>query len=327
VRDLAGDLAGAFQAWQAWLTLERRASPHTVAAYGRDVGGFLDFLAGHLGGRPSLADIGRLIPADIRAWLAERAGHGLEATSRARALSALRGFIRFLDRRGLASTQALGPIRAPRLPQAVPKPISAHDALDLLELAASEPEAAWIGRRDLALFSLLYGAGLRLGEALGLQRRQVPEGEAMVVTGKGLKQRLVPILPVVRQAIQDYVAGCPFALAPEAPLFRGARGGPLNPAVAQRQMRHLGRLLGLPESATPHALRHSFATHLLAAGGDLRTIQELLGHASLSTTQRYTEVDTAALIAIYNAAHPRGSASTARLANAQKQKPAEGKQG
>ncbi|MSO77184.1 MAG: tyrosine recombinase XerC [Alphaproteobacteria bacterium] len=301
----AADLAHAVGAWRAWLVGERRASPHTVAAYGRDVEGFLTFLGNHLGGAPGLPDMARLMPADIRAWLARLAGQGLEATSRARALSAVRGFVRFLDRRGLAETRALGPIRSPRLKHSVPKPLSADDALALLKLAGEEPEAPWIGRRDLALFTLLYGAGLRLGEALGLKRREAPTGDEMVVTGKGRKQRLVPILPAVRVAISDYVEHCPLPLPPVGPLFIGARGGPLNPAVAQRQMRHLRALLGLPETATPHALRHSFATHLLAGGGDLRTIQELLGHASLSTTQRYTEVDMAALIAVYNRAHPR----------------------
>jgi len=295
-------------AWLDWLTHEKRASPHSVDGYGRDLAAFLEFLQAHLGHPPSLDDLAGLLPADFRAYLAQRFQDGLARSSAARALSALRGFFRFLDRRGLASNAALGTIKTPRLPKAVPKALSEDEAAHSLETIAGLARHPWMGKRDLALLTLLYGCGLRLGEALGLARGEAPRGDALTVTGKGNKQRVVPVLPVVRAAIDDYLAHCPFQLAPDAPLFVGARGGPLNPGVVQRQVRRLRAVLGLPDSATPHALRHSFATHLLASGGDLRAIQELLGHASLSTTQRYTTVDATRLMEVHRAAHPRARA-------------------
>ncbi|MCP5372142.1 MAG: tyrosine recombinase XerC [Hyphomicrobiales bacterium] len=301
----AADTVAAVARWRDWLAHERRLSPHTVAGYGRDLGAFLAFAAGHLGAPPGLDDLAALRPADFRAYLAARQRDGLGRTSVARALSTLRGFFRFLERRGLAANPAMGTLRTPRAPRPVPKALAPEEALDLVDSAPDISDEAWVGLRDTALLTLLYGAGLRLGEALALRRDQAPRGDSMVVTGKGNKQRLVPILPVVRRAVDAYVAACPHHLAADEPLFRGSRGGPLNPAVAQRQVRRLRALLGLPETATPHALRHSFATHLLAGGGDLRTIQELLGHASLSTTQRYTDVDVARLTAVYRRAHPR----------------------
>ncbi|MGH7094433.1 MAG: tyrosine recombinase XerC [Stellaceae bacterium] len=291
--------------WAAWLAGERRASPHTVAAYGRDLAGFLDFLAGHIGECPSLALIARLAPTDFRAYLAHRTGDGIERTSLARALSVIRGFIRFLDRRHLGGNSALAVLRAPKLPHSVPKPLTVADAVETVEAAAALPASLWQGKRDAAVLTLLYGCGLRLSEALGLPRAAAPLGEALTITGKGRKQRLVPVLPAVRQAVDDYLAACPYCPPPDGPLFVGARGGPLHPRLVQGQMAALRLYLGLPETATPHALRHSFATHLLGGGGDLRAIQELLGHASLSTTQRYTSVDTAHLLAVYDKAHPR----------------------
>jgi integrase/recombinase XerC len=298
------DLRAAIGLWLAWLGGERRASAHTLAAYGRDLAFFLDFLAGHLAETPSLATFGQLAPADFRAYLAHRAAT-VERPSIARGLSVLRTFIRFLERRHLAASPALAVLRAPKLPHSVPKPLSVEDAAEMIDAPAALVESAWQAKRDVAVLTLLYGCGLRISEALGLSRAEMPAGEVLAITGKGQKQRIVPVLPAVRQAIADYLAACPYTLAADGPLFVGARGGPLNPRLVQRRMAALRNLLGLPETATPHALRHSFATHLLGAGGDLRAIQELLGHASLSTTQRYTSVETARLLQVYDAAHPR----------------------
>jgi len=302
----APDLAAAISDWQAWLAHERRASPHTQSSYGRDLAAFLDFLVEHLGTVPCLADLAALGPADFRAYLARRAAAGIERSSRARSLSTLRGFFRFLDRRGLVRNAGLAAVRTPKLPRSVPKPLSAADAALALERAGDLAGRPWIAKRDIAILTLLYGCGLRIAEALGLKRAEAPLKPGMLtVTGKGRKTRQVPVLPAVADAISEYVANCPHALAPNGPLFVGARGGPLNPGLVQHQMRRLRALLALPETATPHALRHSFATHLLAGGGDLRTIQELLGHASLSTTQRYTAVDAERLLKVYEEAHPR----------------------
>jgi len=305
----AADLRAAIGLWMAWLGGERRASAHTIAAYGRDLAAFLDFLTGHLGEMPGLATLGQLLPSDFRAYLAYRAAR-VERASIARGLSVVRGFIRFLERRGLASSPALAALRAPKLPHSVPKALTVADAAEMIDapiaLAASGPlKSLWQARRDVAVLTLLYGCGLRISEALGLKRSEAPQGEPLMITGKGQKQRMVPVLPAVREAIADYLAACPHALAADGPLFVGARGGPLSPRLVQRRMEVLRGALGLPETATPHALRHSFATHLLGAGGDLRAIQELLGHASLSTTQRYTSVETERLLAVYDAAHPR----------------------
>ncbi|WP_299438762.1 tyrosine recombinase XerC [uncultured Rhodospira sp.] len=307
VAPVAGD-AGVREAvgrWRAWLWGERRASPHTLDAYGRDLSGFLAFLGEHLGGPPTLSDLATLTAADVRAWLAWRGAAGVSRTSQARGLSTLRGFYRWLDREGIAHNPAIAQVRGPRPPQAVPKALAEGEAREVLTTAPELEDAPWVAKRDAALLTVLYGAGLRLGEALSLRQKDAPTGGAMVVTGKGRKQRVVPVLPVLAEAVADYRAACPHTLGPEDPLFVGVRGGPLNPGVVQRQVRRLRALLGLPDSATPHALRHSFATHLLARGGDLRTIQELLGHASLSTTQRYTAVDTERLKRVYADAHPR----------------------
>jgi integrase/recombinase XerC len=303
----AGDdgLRAAIGLWLGWLAGERRASPHTVAAYGRDLRFFLEFMAGHLGEAPRLTAFDSLRPADFRAWMAQRAQGGADKATLARGLSVVRGFIRFLQRRGLGEASGLGAVRGPRLRPGVPKPLGVADAADFIDQAEGFAAEGWQGKRDAALFALLYGCGLRLSEALGLGRGAAPLPEMLAITGKGGKTRLVPVLPAVREAVADYLAACPLALGRDAPLFVGARGGRLNPRLVQRQMAALRRGLGLPETATPHALRHSFATHLLAAGGDLRAIQELLGHASLSTTQRYTSVETARLLAVYDAAHPR----------------------
>lgn len=314
---VAADLAAAVEAWLVWLQYERRLASNTVEAYRRDLSAFLEFLAVHLGAPPDLAALTTLVPADLRAWLAWRGGRDYRRTSTARALSTVRGFVRFLDRRSLAHVPAVLAIRTPRLPRALPKPLSETDAADAVKAVSDLSDEPWIGARDTALLMLLYGCGLRISEALALNRRDAPrsppEGcsgpragsQALRVTGKGNKERVVPVLSVVAEAVEAYLAACPWQPGPDGPLFVGARGGRLDPAVAQRQVRRLRTLLGLPETATPHALRHSFATHLLVGGGDLRTIQELLGHASLSTTQRYTDVDAERLEAVHRAAHPR----------------------
>lgn len=299
----APDLAEALARWRGWLAGERNAAAHTVRAYEGDVARFLTFLSGHLGHAVRLDDLGRLGVADLRAYQSRRAADGAGATSRARGLSGLRNLFAYLDREGVVHVPGASVIRPPRLPRGLPKPLTEADALGLIAEAGDAAEG-WTGLRDRALFALLYGCGLRLAEALSLPRRAVPAGRALTVMGKGGKQRLVPVLPTVAAALADYADALPFSPAPGEPIFRGARGGPLNPGVAERRMRDLRRQLGLPDHATPHALRHSFATHMLAGGADLRAIQELLGHAQLSTTQRYTEVEEGQLRAAY-AAHPR----------------------
>ena len=306
----ADDLTAAIDQWRSWLAAEKRASSHTLDAYGRDLSAFLAFIAGHRGGAPTREMLAALVPADFRAWLAKRQTDGLARTSTARALSTLRGFFRYLARTGRLENTAALAVRGPKVPKSVPKALSAPDAGEVIGTAESIASEPWIAARDIALLTLLYGCGLRLGEALSLSRRDVPPRNAagagvLVVLGKGRKQRMVPVLPAVLDAIDDYLSICPFAGTSDTPLFLGARGECLNPGVAQRQVRRIRHLLNLPETTTPHALRHSFATHLLAGGGDLRTIQELLGHASLSTTQRYTDVDQDRLTRVYGAAHPR----------------------
>ena len=309
--DASPDLADAIFRWHSWLADERRASAHTLAAYGRDLAAFLTFLTEHQGGQAGLAELGALAAADVRAYLARRAADGLERSSTARALSTLRSFFRFLDRRGLVKNAALAAVKTPKLPKSVPKALSVAEADSVLG-EAGDAGTPWIGTRDVAILSLLYGCGLRLAEALGLRRRDAPlAAGTLTVTGKGNKTRQVPVLPQVADAVNAYLAACPYRQAPEDALFLGARGGPLNPRLVQRKMEALRTVLNLPERATPHALRHSFATHLLAGGGDLRAIQELLGHASLTTTQRYTAIDAERLIAVYAKAHPRAKGSPA----------------
>lgn len=303
-------VVAAIERWRGWLAHERRVAAHTLDAYGRDLAAFFAFVAGHLGYPPGLRDLGALESQDFRSYLAERNARGLARTSTARAMSTLRNFFRFLDREGLVENAAIGAVKTPKVPTSVPKALDEADAADALGAVAGLSEDPWIAKRDAAVLLLLYGAGLRIGEALGLRRGQAPRpddgGDTVLrVLGKGGKERLVPVLPVVTEAVADYLRACPFSLRDDDPLFVGKRGKRLNAAVVQRQMRKVRTLLGLPETATPHALRHSFATHLLSGGGDLRTIQELLGHASLSTTQRYTDVDAGRLKAVYDSAHPR----------------------
>lgn len=298
-------LARPIDEWRRWLSHEKRASRHTLDAYSRDLGAFLSFLAVHLGGQPCLADLESLTAGDFRAWMARRSSDGLSRSSTARAMSVLRGFFRWLEREGYGANHAIRAMRSPRRPQGIPRPLTVGDTALLLDSVDLLPGEPWETQRDLALFTLLYGCGLRISEALGLSRGDAPVGDSLTVTGKGSKQRMLPVLPVVRDAVRAYLRLCPWQPGGNGPLFVGVRGKRLNPAVAQKRLRELRLLLGLPDSVTPHALRHSFATHLLGGGGDLRTIQELLGHASLSTTQRYTAVDSDSLLATYRAAHPR----------------------
>tara|TARA_R110002096_G_scaffold52547_6_gene137212 strand:- start:144 stop:1061 length:918 start_codon:yes stop_codon:yes gene_type:complete len=300
----AADLAAAVQDWRAWMQGERRLAERTVALYTDHFRQFAAFVADHLGAAPGLSDLAALRIGDLRAWQASRLQVGHGAGSRAIGVTTLRSFDRFLQRRGLAGIGALAALRSPKVAKRAPRPLEVQDASAIVDMARENDEV-WIGLRDQALFTMLYGCGLRIGEALGLDRSDYPFGDSIRVLGKGRKQRLVPVLPLVEQAVAAYLAACPYALAGKDPLFVGAKGKRLNPAIAQKRMRQLRPLLGLDERATPHALRHSFATHLLSAGGDLRTIQELLGHASLSTTQRYTEVDQARLLDVYRKAHPR----------------------
>jgi integrase/recombinase XerC len=307
IASAAPALAAAASEWLTWLAAERRASIHTLDAYRRDLEAFLVFITGHLGGTPDLKDLEKLSARDLRAWLSMRSAEKLIASSTARALSTLRSFAKRLARRGIGDIPALKVVRTPKVAKSVPKALAEDETERLLD----HPEQGedWIAKRNYALFTLLYGAGLRIGEALALNRGQMPKADSkehtIKVRGKGDKERMVPILPAVTQAVAAYLSALPFAITAEGPLFVGARGDRLAPAIAQRALRNVRRQLNLPETTTPHALRHSFATHLLAGGSDLRTIQELLGHASLSTTQRYTKVDAARLKAVYNRAHPR----------------------
>jgi len=307
MESIAPKVAAEIESWLSYLGAERRMSPKTVEAYRRDVLQWLGFLAGHLGGAPSLRDLSDLTPADIRSFLASRRAVGIGSRSLMRTLAGTRAFARFLERNGKGQVGALSAIRAPKIGKTLPRPLAAADAKRMADpdLPADDGHEPWIHARDAAVLGLLYGAGLRISEALGLKRGEVGASDAITVTGKGRKQRMVPVLPQVQKLIADYVALCPYDLPDDGPLFVGAKGGSLSPRIVQFAMARLRGALGLPETATPHALRHSFATHLLARGGDLRSIQELLGHASLSTTQIYTQVDAERLIEAYRNAHPR----------------------
>jgi integrase/recombinase XerC len=306
----SADVAAELVRWLAYLGAERRMSPKTVEAYARDARQFLAFLCEHLGQRASLATLVRLKPLDVRAFMAARRRDGIASRSLMRMLAGVRSFARFLERNGKGKVGALSAVRAPKLPRTLPKPLSIPAARRMTEtdLRAGEEREPWILARDAAVLALLYGSGLRISEALGLERKDIPDpgrGDSITVTGKGNKMRMVPVLAQVTTLAAEYIALCPYDLPPDGPLFVGAKGGPLSPRIVQLAMARMRGALGLPESATPHALRHSFATHLLGRGGDLRAIQELLGHASLSTTQIYTAVDTERLLEVYRNTHPR----------------------
>jgi integrase/recombinase XerC len=299
------DAPGLIPRWLAALSAGRGVRPRTLEAYGRDLGDYLGFLARHRGGPVSPADLAGVDQSDLRAWMAASRARGLSPRSLARALSAVRGFHRWLAEAEGAEAPAALAIRGPRTARRLPRPVSVEGARALISAVEDDAREPWVGARDAAVLTLLWGCGLRIGEALALSGADAPLPEALRVTGKGGKQRLVPVLEAARAAVEAYRAICPWALAREGPLFRGARGGPLAARAVQKAMETARLGLGLPATATPHALRHAFATHLLAAGGDLRAIQDLLGHASLSTTQVYAAVDSARLAAVHAAAHPR----------------------
>jgi integrase/recombinase XerC len=290
--------------WLVALAHERRMSGHTLEAYDRDVSRFLEFLQTYRGGAPNEKTLARLGPGDIRAYITSRRDDGLSSRSVRRALSAIRSLFRHLTREDVLENPAPRAVRGPRIAKQLPRPLSVEDASRTLA-EAGEHDVEWLAARDTALLTLLYGAGLRISEALSLKRGDVPLGEAVTILGKRRKERVVPILPVIREAIDRYVALLPFAAGRDEALFLSRRRKPMSAREAQSLMQRLRGRLGLSERATPHALRHSFATHLLSNGGDLRTVQELLGHASLSSTQVYTDVDTKRLMDVYAKAHPR----------------------
>ncbi|WP_395541107.1 tyrosine recombinase XerC [Neotabrizicola sp. sgz301269] len=302
---LSPQVSAALAEWLAHLKALKGASRHTLAAYSHDVSGFLGFLAHHHGGPLALRDVLATPQTDLRAWMAFCRSEGLGSRSLARALSAVKGFTAWAaEREDLEATVILS-ARGPKYRRKLPRPLSIEGAEEMLEVAGQQSRGDWQQARDAAVVTLLYGCGLRISEALGLTGADHPLPPVLRITGKGGKTRLVPVLPQAAQAVADYVALLPHPPDPAGPLFRGARGGPLSPRIIQLAMEKARNQLGLPATATPHALRHSFATHLLSAGGDLRAIQELLGHASLSTTQAYTAVDAARLMEVYDKAHPR----------------------
>lgn len=300
---VSAELASLASEWESWLRDVKRASEHTVISYQNDLRHFMAFMSQHLGGRVGLKELEALEPRDFRAWLASRLGE-YQSTSNARALSTIKSFFRALEKQGKLKNESVFHIRSPKLKKPLPKALAVEQAKAAVDSIGSSHKEEWINKRDLALLTLIYGCGLRISEALSLTPRHLG-GDALTITGKGNKQRAVPMMPVVKAALDEYVAACPYKAGASDSIFFGKRGKPLDPAIFQRELRLLRRAIGLPESATPHAFRHSFATHLLSAGGDLRSIQELLGHASLSTTQRYTHVDQERLKNAYQKAHPR----------------------
>jgi integrase/recombinase XerC len=296
------------EAMARWLDQRRAldgAAAKTVEAYRRDVAGFLAFLAQHRGGADGVNTLTDLPATDLRSWMAAERARGLSARSLARSLSAVKGFLSWIADRDGGDVTAVLQARGPKYRRRLPRPVSVEAAANLIDMVGEQARDPWVAARDEAVVTLLYGCGLRISEALGLTGAAHPLPEVLRITGKGGKERIVPVLPAAQEAVARYARLCPFDLAPTEPLFRGARGGGLNPRLIQSVMEKARMQLGLPATATPHAMRHSFATHLLSAGGDLRAIQELLGHASLSTTQAYTAVDAARLMEVYEKAHPR----------------------
>jgi integrase/recombinase XerC len=305
---IAPAAAESIDRWLGQLSALKDASANTLSAYRKDVTGFVAFQQAHQGGPMGIGPLTRLRLSDMRAWMAAERARGVSARSLARSLSAVKGFVGWLaEREGFDATAVLA-TRSPKFKTSLPRPLAEDAAVAMLDRLDTQEETGWIAARDVAVVTLLYGCGLRISEALSLKGRDHPLAEALRMRGKGGKERIVPVIDAAREAVAAYVAECPFDLDPDAPLFRGAKGGPLNPRLIQKAMESARLQLGLPATATPHAMRHSFATHLLTAGGDLRAIQELLGHASLSTTQAYTAVDTARLMEVYANAHPRAQA-------------------
>lgn len=303
----ASDLAQAVQSWLVKLQSERRLSPHTIEAYTRDARQFLTFQSGRLGHPSSVYDLQQMKPRDIRVFLAARRQDNVESRSLLRQLAALRSLARYLESEGLADASAFKAVKGAKTPRLLPRPLSPEQAMQMTQANTHESRDDWIAARDAAALGLLYGSGLRISEALSLRRKQAPIGniDQITIVGKGGKFRSAPVIEPIRDLMEVYIKSCPYHLEPDGPLFVGAKGGPLSPRLLQMAMQRARGFLGLPDSATPHALRHSFATHLLSRGGDLRSIQELLGHASLSSTQIYTQIDSSRLMAAYNATHPR----------------------
>lgn len=302
---VSDDTALVIDRWRRFLASEKRVSNHTLLAYGRDMGDFIAFLSDYRGSSVSLTMIAGLGVRDFRSFLAKRRNDGLSARSTARALSSIRNFYKFLSRIENIDNDAIKAVQAPKTPHRVPRPLTEEGARAVIETVGDFAPEDWIAARDIAVITLLYGCGLRIGEALALDGKDIPKGDTMRVMGKRNKERIVPVLPLVHSAIDTYVRLCPYTTGTDEPLFRGVKGGRLNPRAIQASMQKVRAALGLPDSATPHALRHSFATHLLSRGGDLRTIQELLGHADLKATQIYTEVDSAHLKDVYDKAFRR----------------------
>ena len=302
--DLPHPASALVATWQNHLANDRRRSAHTVRAYTATAHRLIGFLGSYRGEQIQPAALSRISSADLRAFLAERRQSGLGPASAARELSAVRAFLSWAAEHQGEQAQ-IPRTRAPRRPKTLPRPAAPDEAVALAEDAGAFASEPWIGARDLAILLLLYGSGLRVSEALSLTVRHLPIGQSIRVTGKRAKTRVVPVVPAVKQAIEDYLRQCPYPLGDDSPLFRGARGGPLSADLVRRSVRAARGRLGLPDTLTPHALRHSFATHLLARGADLRSLQELLGHASLSSTQIYTKVDAARLLDVYRHAHPR----------------------
>lgn len=306
VPSAAADLAAHFHEWVNYLSHEKHYSRHTLRAYTKDLLYFFQFLTQHIGRPPSLNDLGGTTLQDFRSWLSKQMTAGNGSATRARHLSSLRSFLTWLDKQGHLHNPAINGIRTPKQPKKLPRALPVEQAKMLVNNTESlGNQEAWIAHRDRALFTLLYGCGLRIDEALQLNYGTRPRNNELLVSGKGRKERMVPVLDIVAQLIEAYIAECPFPFDRETPLFLGSRGGRLNQGVAQRQLRIMRKTLQLPESLTPHALRHSFATHILVNGANLREIQELLGHASIRTTQRYTDFDNAQLMDVYKKSHPR----------------------
>jgi len=301
---ISDDLRLALCDWRDWMSVERRLATNTVESYYLDLETFFSFLSEYKGKEINLNLLSELSLMDFRAWLANLSRKSLKATSRARALAGVRSFFRWLDRTDRLKNTAIDLLRSPKTPKRLPRPVSETQAKEIVDLMSDNIED-WVGLRDKALFTLLYGAGLRVGEALSLTIGDIQKSDRITVTGKGGKQRIVPLLPIISESLDKYILACPYSRRKKDPLFIGVRGGVLNAGVAQRQMRNVRRLLGLSENVTPHALRHSFATHLLSSGADLRSLQELLGHSSLSTTQLYTKIESVQLAQTYRATHPR----------------------
>ncbi|MCK5385465.1 MAG: tyrosine recombinase XerC [Alphaproteobacteria bacterium] len=304
----AEDLRDKLERWQDYLQSEKHVSPHTLRAYTTDVGHFITFLADHLGTTPGLNDLSNVSIRDFRSWMSRKAMDGTSNASRARSLSGVKNILSWLDKQGIMHNAAINTVRSPKIPHKLPRPLHEDQAIDVIANANMLEAKDWIGKRNIALFTMLYGCGLRINEALSLNLGDMPRDGFIRVMGKGRKERQVPVLNIVEKALEDYLNACPYPCLENEQtraLFLGSRGNRLNQGVAQRAMRGLRNSLSLPENATPHALRHSFATHLLQNGANLREIQELLGHVSLSTTQRYTEVNPEEMMRIYRAAHPR----------------------